>query len=86
LTVPDDAYYPEGQERWKDALTGQVGGSHYKDMDIQPIEIFKAMGILEEACVANVIKYIMRYKKKGGKQDLEKVKHYVEILLASLEP
>ena len=75
--------YPEGKERWEKAISSQVGGSHYKTMGIQPIEIFKAMGILEEACVANIIKYVMRYKQKGGKQDLEKVIHYTEILLST---
>jgi hypothetical protein len=61
------------------ALEKQIGGNHYKDYTIQPIEFIHANKVpfLE----ANVIKYIMRYKTKNGLQDLEKAKHYLEILI-----
>lgn len=57
----------------------QVGGSHYKTMKIQPLEyaLQNDLGICEHA----VIKYVSRYKVKGGIQDLEKARHYIEILL-----
>lgn len=60
-------------------LEKQIGGNHYKDYAIQPIEFIHANKIpfLE----ANVIKYIMRHKSKNGLQDLEKAKHYLEILI-----
>ena len=73
--------YPEGKERWN-PLDKQIGGSHYKDCKIQPIEFIIANEL--GFCEGNVVKYITRWQKKGGKQDLEKVKHYVEILLGSL--
>ncbi|MDD4070064.1 MAG: DUF3310 domain-containing protein [Candidatus Izemoplasmatales bacterium] len=57
----------------------QISGSHYKNFPIQPIEFIYRNGLgYIEGCV---IKYIMRYKKKGGKEDLEKAKHYIESLI-----
>lgn len=64
-------------------LDMQVGGSHYKDMKIQPVEFIMANNL--GFCEGNIIKYTCRYSKKGGKQDLEKVKHYVDLLLQSYE-
>jgi hypothetical protein len=61
----------------------QVGGSHYKSMKIQPVEFILANDL--GFCEGNVIKYICRYKQKGGVQDLKKVIHYAELLIKSLE-
>lgn len=60
-------------------LERQVGGSHYVDMKIQPVEFIHAnnIGYFE----ANVIKYVSRWRKKNGLADLEKVKHYIELLI-----
>ena len=62
-----------------DPLNVQVGGGHYKDLKIQPIEYIHANNL--GYCEANVVKYISRWKSKGGLQDLEKVKHYVDLLI-----
>jgi len=59
-------------------LTKQVGGSHYKDLKIQPIEYILANGL--GFCEGNIIKYITRWKQKGGIQDIDKVIHYAELL------
>ena len=61
----------------------QVGGSHYKDMGIQPVEFILANDL--GFCEGNVVKYICRYRQKGGIQDLEKVIHYTKLLIHSLE-
>lgn len=61
----------------------QVGGSHYKSMKIQPVEFILANDL--GFCEGNVIKYICRYKQKGGVQDLKKVIHYAELLIKSVE-
>jgi hypothetical protein len=57
----------------------QVGGSHYKKYKIQPVEfiIKNNIGFVE----GNIIKYILRFKEKGGVQDLLKAKHYIELLI-----
>jgi len=62
-----------------DALNKQVAGSHYKDLPIQPVEYIhaNALGYFE----GNVIKYVSRWRKKNGIADLEKAKHYIELLI-----
>jgi len=59
----------------------QVGGSHYKNYKIQPVEfiIKNNIGFVE----GNIIKYVLRFKEKGGVQDLNKAKHYIELLIDS---
>jgi len=61
------------------ALNKQVDGDHYKSMAIQPVEFIhaNALGYLE----GNVIKYVSRWRKKNGIADLQKAKHYVELLI-----
>ncbi len=63
----------------KSALETQIGGSHYKSQVIQPVEYIHAnnIGYFE----GNVIKYVTRWKNKNGVQDLEKAKHYLELLI-----
>jgi hypothetical protein len=61
------------------ANDSQVGGSHYKDNAIQPWDYIVAnnLGYLE----GNVVKYITRWRQKGGVDDLRKVVHYAEKLI-----
>jgi hypothetical protein len=61
------------------ALNTQVGGSHYKDQAIQPIEFIHANKL--GFCEGNVIKYVTRWRNKNGIADLEKAKHYIELLI-----
>lgn len=60
-------------------LSEQVGGSHYKKYKIQPVEYAMANGL--NYCQANAIKYVTRYKDKGGIEDLKKAIHNIEILI-----
>jgi len=57
----------------------QVGGSHYKDMAIQPAEFINKNKLL--FAEGNAIKYICRHVNKGGKEDLEKAKHYIDMII-----
>lgn len=61
------------------ALATQVGGNHYKDMAIQPMEYSMANKL--DACQHTAIKYITRFREKGGIQDLEKAKHVIDMLI-----
>ena len=56
----------------------QVGGSHYKDMAIEPSEFIHRnnIGWLE----GNAIKYICRHSRKHGAMDIDKAIHYLELL------
>jgi hypothetical protein len=60
-------------------LQTQVGGTHYKDLKIQPIEFIHANNI--PFCEANAIKYLCRWRNKNGKQDLLKARHYIDLLI-----
>lgn len=61
------------------ALDVQPGGSHYKDYETQPIEFITKNNI--EFIEGNVIKYMCRHGRKNGKEDLEKAKHYIDLLI-----
>ena len=68
-------------EDWKtkQSLKQQIAGTHYKDMVIQPVEYVHANGL--GYFEGNVIKYVSRWRKKGGLSDLEKAKHYIQLLI-----
>ena len=60
-------------------LREQVGGDHYSKLAIQPVTYINANGL--SYLQGNVIKYVTRYKDKNGLQDLEKAKHYIDMLI-----
>ena len=57
----------------------QVGGRHYIDKAIQPWDFIvqNNLGYLE-GCI---VKYVSRYKEKGGVEDLVKASHYLDKLI-----
>jgi Protein of unknwon function (DUF3310) len=62
------------------ALTRQVNGDHYLKRKIQPIEYIYANGLdFLEGCI---VKRITRWRYKDGFEDLEKIKHEVDLLIA----
>jgi len=63
----------------QDPFKSQEGGDHYKDMRIQPAEFIHTNNISYlEGCA---IKYLCRHKRKGGKLDLLKAKHYIDLII-----
>ena len=62
------------------ASESQVGGDHYKNMKIQPMEYSMANGF--NACQHTAIKYIGRYNSIGGQgvKDINKAIHTLELL------
>jgi len=61
------------------ALDVQVGGAHYKNRPIQPVEysfVNKLNGL-----EASIVKRITRWRDKDGFQDLEKIKHEIDLLI-----
>jgi hypothetical protein len=57
----------------------QIGGAHYKDMAVQPSEFINKNKLL--FAEGNAIKYICRHAHKGEVQDLEKAKHYIDMII-----
>ena len=60
-------------------LDKQVAGDHYKKLKIQPIEYIHANNI--PFAEGSAIKYLTRWRDKGGIADLEKAKHFIELLI-----
>lgn len=61
------------------ALDKQESGNHYKDKGIQPIVYIHANDL--GFCEGNVVKYVTRWREKGGEADLRKAIHYLELLI-----
>ena len=61
----------------------QVGGNHYTKFAIQPYEFISKNDL--SFFQGNVIKYVCRYQKKGGIQDLEKIKHYCNLEILKMK-
>lgn len=71
----------------------QEGGSHYIDNGlsvrsmaniartgrIEPWDVWEAFAL--DPWTANAVKYLLRWRKKNGAEDLRKAKHYIEELL-----
>jgi len=61
----------------KNPYDKQIGGSHYQNFKIQPSKFVIENELLyPEGCV---IKYILRHRMKGKKQDLQKAIHFIEM-------
>lgn len=75
----DDVPFQKDVALNKRALDIQVAGNHYKELAIQPVEYIHAnnIGYFE----GNVIKYVSRWRSKNGIKDLEKAKHYIDLLI-----
>lgn len=63
-----------------DPLKTQISGDHYKNLKIQPFEYIMANSIPYSE--GNIIKYVTRWRNKGGIKDLEKARHYIDLLIA----
>lgn len=57
----------------------QFGGTHYKKLGIQPWDYIAANGI--GYFEGTAIKYLSRWKSKGGVEDLKKAIHFIEKLI-----
>jgi hypothetical protein len=85
MTIENDKCVTDTAERETTALGVQVGGNHYKEMEIQPVEFCHKNGIgFIEGCV---IKRMCRYKTKDPAkkiEDLRKAKHEIDLLIGFL--
>lgn len=74
------------------SVTGLIDGSknlikvadvtkqaHYTQFKIQPATFIAANDL--DYFQGNVIKYVMRYKMKNGREDLEKAKFYIDMMI-----
>ncbi len=68
---------PEGESR--EPSRTQVGGDHYARLRVQPVDYMLANGL--GYCEGNVVKYVSRWKSKGGVEDLKKARQYLDFLI-----
>lgn len=61
------------------AFDTQVGGGHYKELAIQPMQYSMANKL--DACQHTIIKYVTRFRQKGGLADLQKARHVIDMLI-----
>jgi hypothetical protein len=61
------------------AMSEQIGGSHYKDYRIQPVQFFHDNNV--PFIEASVCKYVLRWRNKNGIEDLKKARHYLDMLI-----
>ena len=61
------------------AYKKQIGGNHYSKFKVQPSKFINDNKLL--FAEGNAIKYICRHTHKGGKQDLEKAKHMIDMII-----
>lgn len=62
-----------------ESLKTQQGGSHYKQMKIEPVTIIHENGL--DFFQGTVLRYIMRHKLKGGVVDVKKAIHFCQMIL-----
>jgi len=74
------------------AIDQQIGGDHYKQMDIQPWEAMEAWMTTEQFAgflLGSAIAYLGRFNSeatgKGGVTDIKKARHYLDRLIEVLE-
>ncbi|HNS35084.1 MAG TPA: DUF3310 domain-containing protein [Mesotoga sp.] len=61
-----------------DEVNKPKGYNYHKNDDAEPIAVIAALGLLFPFCIGNAIKYICRYRSKGGRKDLEKALWYLK--------
>jgi len=66
-------------------IKNAVSPKHYTKMKISPLEYINANDGAFTWCIANVIKYVSRYKNKNGLEDLYKAKWYLEEQIRIME-
>ena len=81
----DAAALKADKDMQQSARSTQHGGAHYKDLPIQPVEYIHQNGI--GFCEGCAIKYLTRWRSKGGIEDLRKARHFIELLIEmEMEP
>jgi hypothetical protein len=64
-------------------MSDSIQPIHYKSESIQPIDLIEALNL--SFSEGNIIKYVARWRKKNGVEDLYKAKWYLERLIKSVE-
>ena len=68
----------------------QLGSAHYKTNSVEPIDLYKAGGILHNFAIGSIIKYAYRNRAGEAKlactiSDMKKIIHYAEMIISTTE-
>ena len=85
VSIHDDRHTGEANQEPKDqptqdgANSRQVGGTHYKQFTYETWDVITdwGLGYLD----GNAVKYLSRWRHKGGIEDLKKARHYIDKLI-----
>ena len=61
----------------------QIGGDHYRRQAIQPWDFIIANGL--DFMEGNVVRYVSRWRRKDGVNDLKKAAHYLQKMIEMAE-
>lgn len=53
---------------------------HYRGDGMQPFDVIDAFGL--DFYEGNAVKYLLRWRRKGGIDDLHKARHYIDEVIA----
>jgi hypothetical protein len=75
----DEQCRGKGPREHAGANAVQYGGTHYKQLKFETWDVILdwKLGYLD----GNAVKYLSRWRHKGGVEDLRKAKHYIEKLI-----
>ena len=71
--------------KMKDEQNDPIQPNHYVNMALSPLDYIMANEGDFTWCIGNVIKYVSRYKRKNGLEDLKKAKWYLDRQIKELE-
>lgn len=60
-------------------MNNQIGGNHYKDLPMQPVDF--AVKAELNFIQGSIVKYVSRFRKKNGKQDIDKAIHFAQLAI-----
>ena len=66
-------------------MSNPIEPSHYTELQISPLEYIEANGVEFTWAISNVIKYVSRYRRKNGIEDLKKAQWYLAHQIELLE-
>lgn len=79
VNISDTWRQPDRIQINSDPMKHQIGGNHYRHLAIQPVEYIHRNNL--GFCEGSIIKYVTRWRNKNGIKDLEKAKHFIELLI-----
>ena len=62
------------------------GSAHYHATDIQPIDLYKSLGLFRSWAIAEICQHALRNRDEGkpvSNKDMGKIIHYAKLLMAA---